>query len=215
MSEAISCIQKAYDEWAEVYDRDENPTRDLNFKAIREESLKLTGKKVLEIGCGTGLNTEYFTQNAAKVVAVDFSEKMLEIARQRVETGKVKFLKADIIKSWDFMDASFDLVIVNLVLEHIEQLSHVFEEAYRVLNSNGELYIAELHPFKQLQNSQAKFTSKRSGEEVLVDAFDHSISEFVNTGIKSGFNLLKVKELKSKGEDIPRLLTLRFRKYGK
>lgn len=207
-------IRAAYDEWAEFYDRDENPTRDLNFKAIREESLDLSGKKVLEIGCGTGLNTEYLAHNAANVVAVDFSEKMLQKARQRLETGKVDFIKADITKPWDFECTSFDLVIANLVLEHVEQLSHVFEETYRVLNPNGEFYIAELHPYKQLQNSQAKFTSKMSGEEVLVDAFDHSISEFINTGIKAGFNLLGIEEWKSKGEDIPRLLTLHFQKSG-
>lgn len=207
-------IQKAYDEWAETYDENENPTRDLNFKAIREEELELTGKKVLEVGCGTGLNTEYLAQNADKVVAVDFSERMLKKARQRLVNNNVDFVKADITKSWKFADSSFDLVIANLVLEHIKQLSYIFQEAFRVLNPGRELYIAELHPYKQLQNSQAKYIRQETGEEVFVDAFDHSISEFINTAIQIGFNPVGMKEWKTNGEDIPRLLTLRFRKYG-
>jgi len=64
MSNVTLEIQKAYDEWAEIYDINENPTRDLNMEAIRKAPLDLDGKRVLEIGCGTGLNTEFLIQSA-------------------------------------------------------------------------------------------------------------------------------------------------------
>lgn len=212
MSETSSNIKKAYDEWAEIYDSDKNRTRDLNAQTIRGESLSLAHKRILEIGCGTGLNTQYLVHHASEVVGLDISEKMLARARQRVIDEKARFVLGDITKAWDFKNGSFDFIVANLVLEHIEDLSHVFGEAYRLLNPGGEFYIGELHPYKQLRQSQARYTSKKTGEEVLVDAFTHSISEYVNDGLEAGFALRKLGEQRHEEDDIPRLLTLLFEK---
>lgn len=212
MNKKIKRIREAYDEWAKIYDSNKNPTRDLNYQTFREKNFDLSGKKVLEIGCGTGLNTQFIAQQAKKVMGVDISQKMLQKARQRVKTENVHFLSADITQNWDFTKESFDIIIANLVLEHIEQLSHIFEEANGILNTKGKMYIAELHPYKQLQNSQAKFISQKTGKEVLVDAFIHSVSEYVNEAITAGFRLLKLREYHYEKEDIPRLLTLLLQK---
>ena len=60
------------------------------------------GKKVLEIGCGIGADTIRFARAGAHVTAVDYSEKSLEIAKQRAELfqaslwkGSVKFFHAN------------------------------------------------------------------------------------------------------------------------
>lgn len=212
MSGTVYHVKNAYNEWAEIYDTNENPTRDLNYKVIREASFELVNKKVLEIGCGTGLNTIHLAQKAQKVVAVDLSEEMLAKARQRVNDKNIEFIKADITQTWNFDDDSFDLVVANLVLEHIKNLDHIFSKANRVLSSEGIFYVAELHPYKQLQQSQAKFTSPKTGEEVSVDAFTHSISEYINEGIEAGLSLQEIKEWQQEDEQIPRLLTLCFKK---
>lgn len=212
MSDTSLRVQKAYNEWAAIYDTNNNPTRDLNYKAIREESLLLSGKRILELGCGTGLNTNYLVRQAKEVVGVDLSEEMLSRARQRIGDKHVRFIAADITSRWDFDDASFDFMVANLVLEHVENLAHVFQEASRVLRPGGQCYIAELHPYKQLRQSQAKFTSRETGREVRVDAFTHMISEYVNEGIKAGLTLLRMKEWQKEDEDIPRLLTFLLQK---
>lgn len=212
MSETSSNIKKAYDEWAEIYDTDNNRTRDLNAQTLREESLSLAGKRVLEIGCGTGLNTEYLVRHASVVTGMDISGNMLARARRRVGDQKARFVAGDITKPWSFENASFDVIVGNLVLEHIEVLSHVFREAYRVLDAGGKLYIAELHPYRQLRQSQARYISKETGKEVLVDAFTHPVSEYVNDALEAGFNLRQMEERKHGEDDIPRLLTLLFEK---
>lgn len=74
------------------------------------------------------------------------------------------------------------------------------------------MYIAELHPYKQMQNSQARFVSQKTGEEVLVEAFTHSISEYVTKANAAGFDLLKIRELHYMKEKIPRLLTFHLQK---
>ncbi len=104
----------------------------------------------------------------------------------------------------------FDLVVANLVLEHVADLSHVFGEAHRLLRSGGLLYVAELHPYRQLQGAQAKYRDMDSGTEILVPAFLHSISEYVNVGIASGFVLRGVGEWQNESDTVPRLLTVFF-----
>lgn len=214
MNKTSLSVKKAYDEWAEIYDTNENPTRDLNAQTIRRESLSLANKRILEIGCGTGLNTQYLAQNAGQVVGLDISEEMLEVARQRISDKNARFMVGDITKAWDFKNRTFDLIVANLVLEHIEELSHVFREAYRVLNPGGTLYVAELHPYKQLDSSQAKYVSRKTGKEILVKAFIHSISEFVNEALHEGFVLRRMKEHKHNEDDTPRLLVLVFEKIN-
>lgn len=214
MNKTSLSVKKAYDEWAEVYDTNENPTRDLNAQMIRRESLSLANKQILEIGCGTGLNTQYLAQNAGQVVGLDISEEMLEVARQRISNKNARFMVGDITKAWDFKNKAFDLIVANLVLEHIEELSHVFREAYRILNPGGTLYLAELHPYKQLNRSQAKYVSRKTGKEKLVKAFIHSISEFVNGALHEGFVLRRMKEHKHKEDDTPRLLVLVFERVN-
>ncbi|NGP87131.1 class I SAM-dependent methyltransferase [Fodinibius halophilus] len=211
MSNNTDQIREAYDEWAQVYDSKNNLTRDLNYEAIRKASLDLESKEILEIGCGTGLNTAFLAEQAKNVTGVDISEEMLAKARQRVSTG-IDFTVADITEPWDFKDESFDLIVGNLVLEHVKDLSHVFSEASRVLRTDGKLYLAELHPYKQLQQSQAKFTRQETGEEVLVNAFTHPVSEYVNEAINAGFEILRMQEYQSEKDDIPRLITLFFEK---
>ena len=212
MVNSIKNIQKAYDEWAEIYDSNNNPTRDLNIKALREASLELSEKNILEIGCGTGLNTGYLAQQAQQVKGIDFSEKMLAKARTRVNQENVQFITADITQEWSFLESSVDIIVGNLVLEHIENLEPIFNRAQQALSTGGQFYIAELHPYKQLQQSQAKFKRKETGEEVLVRAFSHTIAEYITEGIRAEFNLVEINEWHYENEEIARLLTLLFKK---
>lgn len=212
MSGPTNRIKNAYDEWAEIYDTNHNKTRDLNYRCIRQQQLDLKNKKVLEIGCGTGLNTIYLAGQAKKVIGIDISEEMLARARVRLEERNAEFIKADITKPWQLDDAAFDFIVGNLVLEHIENLTHVFSVAFRVLKDEGKFYVAELHPYRQLQQSQAKFRSQKTGEEILVDAFTHPVSEYINEGLSAGFILRKMGEEQKEDEKIPRLLTLLFKK---
>ena len=68
-------IKDDYDAWAHQYDIDANPTRDLD-KIVTIESLsKIDFSNVLEIGCGTGKNTEWLVTRANRLVGLDFFQK--------------------------------------------------------------------------------------------------------------------------------------------
>lgn len=204
-------VQDAYDAWAEQYDTDENATRDLNAEVLREQAFLYPEDEVMEIGCGTGLNTQWLATRADRVVAVDFSEAMLEKARVRLGEVDVTLRQVDVTEPWPFDGRQFDSIVSTLVLEHVERLGHVFREARRVLRDGGRFYLSELHPYRQIGGTQANFDHEASGETVTINAFRHPVSEFVNEGLDAGFGVQKMGEWGSPDDDVPRLLSILFR----
>ena len=78
-------IAAAYDRWAETYDTDPNRTRELAAEVLRGVGLPIAERDLVEIGCGTGRNTEWLATQAANITALDFSERMLRQAATRIE----------------------------------------------------------------------------------------------------------------------------------
>src|SRR5215211_5643442 len=185
-------IQSAYNEWSGTYDTDENLTRDLDQQVTRNLLGGLHVDSILEIGCGTGKNTVFLTQIGQQVNAVDFSQGMIEKAQAKVQAENARFSLMDITKPWNFENKSFDLIVCNLVLEHIEDLSFVFAEAARTLRLNGRFFIDELHPFKQYDGKKAWFY--RNQDKVEVNAFIHHVSDFFHAATNHGWALVGLKE---------------------
>lgn len=203
-------IQNAYNEWSGTYDTDENLTRDLDFTLTRSLLGNTHFDSILEIGCGTGKNTGFLSQIGQNVYAVDFSQGMIEKAKQKIQAENVRFSMMDITQPWDFGDQSFDLIVCNLVLEHIQDLSFVFSEAARTLRMSGRFFVNELHPFKQYDGKKARFY--RRDEKIEVDAFIHHISDFWNAGTNSGLALVRLEEYwhEADQDKPPRILSLMF-----
>ena len=205
-------IQKAYNEWSESYDADTNLTRDLDQQVTREVLANLHFNSILEIGCGTGKNTAFLAQIGTSVHALDFSQGMIGKAKEKVHAQNVRFSVADITKKWPGHDREFDLVICNLVLEHIADLTFIFSEAGRVLQNKGSFFVNELHPFKQYEGKKARFF--REDETIEVEAFLHHISEFTNAATTNGLTLMKLNEYWHDDDQNkpPRLISFMFTK---
>lgn len=208
----MNSVQQAYNSWAQQYDSNENKTRDLEARSLRETLAPLSFERCLEIGCGTGKNTVWLMEKAASVTAVDLSEEMLEKARAKITAAHVQFVQADITQPWSFAVTQFDLVGFSLVLEHIELLNPVLQKAAAALKPGGYLYISELHPFKQYNGSKARFETA-TGTQV-VTCFNHHVSDFTDAATANGLELLTLKEYFDDDDrtTIPRLLTLLFQK---
>ncbi len=203
-----------YDEWSETYDSVENRTRDLAAEVLRTIDLNLQSKSVIEIGCGTGRNTVWLAAaGATGIAALDFSQGMLSRARTRVEDPRVRFVQHDVRTPWPLANASADMVIVMLILEHVENLEPVFAEAARVLRPSGELFICELHPERQLLGKKAEFTNSKTGMVKRVDAFLHLVEDYLSAGEHAGFELIKQADWHDEdSQNPPRLLAVQFRK---
>jgi malonyl-CoA O-methyltransferase len=204
-------IRTAYDDWSATYDGDPNVTRELDAKVTEQTLGRLAGSHVLELGCGTGKNTPFLAKHFEHVLAVDFSAGMLERARRRVAADHVEFVQADFVSRWPCADGSVDLVTLNLVLEHIEDLSGVIGNAARSLRSGGHVFVCELHPYRQYLGSQARF--EREGETVRIDSYPHHVSDYLAAAESASLVLVELREWwhEQYGEQIPRLISFLFR----
>ncbi|MEI2738175.1 MAG: class I SAM-dependent methyltransferase [Chitinophagaceae bacterium] len=203
---------EAYNNWASQYDTNINRTRDLEATALRSVLSAIPFRSCLEIGCGTGKNTVWFAERVEQITSVDLSEEMLAKAKEKITTDKVQFVQADITSSWAFRNQLYDLVSFSLVLEHIENLDHIFKETAAALKPGGHVYIGELHPFKQYAGSKARFETAEGVQ--VVDCFNHHITDFIQAAKNNGLSLAGINEYfdDDNRNEIPRILTLLFRK---
>ena len=74
------------------------------------------GSKILDCGCGPGMDTEKFSQLGYNVTAIDLSERFVSLTKERVQTATVK--KMD-MRRLEFPEASFDAVWASFSLLHI------------------------------------------------------------------------------------------------
>jgi ubiquinone/menaquinone biosynthesis C-methylase UbiE len=202
--------QHAYDEWSKTYDTVVNKTRDLEAKAIKIILDKILYEHIVEIGCGTGKNTLWLAHKCRRLTAADFSAEMLQVAKAKFTSSNVTFQQTDITRKWQFNKA--DLISCSLVLEHIQDLSFIFEQAALTLNNGGQFYICELHPYKQLQGSKARF--EKDGNLMELEYFIHHMSEYFACAKQHGFICNDLNEWFDDDDksQTPRLVSFLFRK---
>lgn len=100
-----------------------------------------SGFKVLEVGCGTGMFTEIFSQSGAAIVAVDISADLLEKARERgLPGGQVLFLEKP-FEECD-VDGPFDAVIGSSILHHLD-MDVAMRRIFNLLKPGGIVSFAE------------------------------------------------------------------------
>jgi len=205
-------IEEAYSDWSSTYDDDRNLTRDLDQMVTRTSLADLQCGTIVEIGCGTGKNTGYLSEIGERILALDFSAAMVARARQKLRLNNTIFAIADITERWPCQYQSTDLVVCNLVLEHIKDLPFIFSEAYRSLVNGGLFFMCELHPFRQYQGTKANFERQR--EVRVIQAFVHHISEFLENAQSQGFVLQQFNEWWHEADagKPPRLASFIFKK---
>jgi SAM-dependent methyltransferase len=97
----------------------------------------VSGKQVLEIGCGMGRGLGYLSARAQRVVGGDYTKENLGYARQHYG-DRVALILLD-AQELPFKDNSFDVVVVMEVIQYLLCLDEFFEECYRVLSKGGVL----------------------------------------------------------------------------
>lgn len=205
-------VENAYNIWADQYDTNSNKTRDLDTKSTIATLSKLDFSSVIELGCGTGKNTPFLLKKADKIIGLDFSQKMLNKAKLKINDKRVEFRKADLTNEWKIDNESADLITCSLVLEHIKDLNFIFDQANKKLKNGGVFFISELHPFKQYSGSKAKFETESGIQEL--ETYVHHISEYLNSAKNNSLELIELKEWFDDDikNAIPRLIGIVFRK---
>ncbi len=103
------------------------------------------GMRILEIGCGTGAmwkNYMNLLDNISEIVLTDFSEGMLQSAKELLGDNPHISYKVVDIQDIPFKDNSFDVVIANMMLYHVPDIHKGLSEVKRVLKQEGIFYCA-------------------------------------------------------------------------
>lgn len=201
-----------YNIWAATYDSNENKTRDLDLEVTQKLLKEYTFEHVLEIGAGTGKNTSWLARQSQQITVMDFSSEMLTKLQQKVKNVALEVIQQDISHKWPLKGEQVDLVLANLVLEHIKDLKPIFEEAARVLQPKGKFFISELHPFKQYLGSKARF--EQEGKMLILESHIHHISDYIEQAKMAGLSCLHWQEWFDENDKTkpPRLISFLFEK---
>jgi 2-polyprenyl-3-methyl-5-hydroxy-6-metoxy-1,4-benzoquinol methylase len=104
------------------------------------------GKRLLDVGCGTGYVASLYARGGATVTAVDIAERSVELTRQRL---KLLHLTADVrvanAEALPFADGSFDVVSSFGVLHHTPDTGRALREVHRVLVPGGKAILMFYH----------------------------------------------------------------------
>jgi len=132
-------VASEYDEW---YQRGEGKYADALEKELFQRLVwPQRGQSLLEVGCGTGHNLEFFRELGLDVTGIDPSEPMLQIAARRLGFGIRLSLGQANRLSYD--DNSFDIVALITLLEFISDPAGALKEATRV--AKEKIYIGVLN----------------------------------------------------------------------
>lgn len=105
------------------------------------------GKEVLEIGCGTGRDLIRFMHQGANVYGIDFSEKSVVLARERLRVFgfDTRHIIMGDAEALPFFGNQFDFVYSWGVLHHTPNIEKAISEMYRVLKPSGEICVMLYH----------------------------------------------------------------------
>jgi phosphatidylethanolamine/phosphatidyl-N-methylethanolamine N-methyltransferase len=132
-------VEGVYDKLAKVYDLIFGPTlHPGRLQAIDRMNIQ-AGERVLEVGVGTGINLSLYPKEA-QVTGIDFSEAMLEKARERAAKGtrNVRLLQMD-AADLKFADNSFDIVYAPYLISVVPDPVKVAREMRRVCRPGGRI----------------------------------------------------------------------------
>jgi len=173
----------------------------LEKPAMEQELPKdLTDKAVLSIGVGSGDELlEILKRHPRKVVGIDVSSKLLDIARARFPD--VEFQKME-MTDLHFPDDSFDLIYSSLTFHYAKDWDILLSGTYRVLKENGELLFSTHHPvyWGSKASTGNKYTNERGvtvteytavlPADIEITYYNHENEDAIREAVKhAGFEI--------------------------
>lgn len=157
-------VLSAYNRIAHSYTSAYAENDDMDARYLDEFVSMIEGKTILDMGCGTGTNTNYIIEKGFDVIGVDASKNMLDVAKKFYPN--IDFKEQDILHT-SFEAETFDGIVLSYVINHFNQdgLRQLECEICRVLKKDGLIFVSA-----HVGNS----------EEVVPDPLDATIQIYYN-----------------------------------
>ena len=187
---------------------------------------ELRGKRVLDLGCGTGSAAITFAHEGAMVIALDGSDARLAHARERAEREEVKveWRKGDLADLAFLRAESIDAAFSAFTVSEVDDASRLFRQVQRVLKPYGPFVFTYEHPMALCVGptgtvdrsyfEAGPFDVERNGEHVRVHA--RGIGEVFTELGRAGFRVDTILEPRPEdpGASVPSTIVWRARKEG-
>lgn len=202
--------------------------------ALKSAISSLKGKKILDLGCGSGQFAKYCIDNgAASVLGIDISMNMIEKANQENKHEKINYL-CIAIEDLELYNQKFDLIISSLAVHYIADYSALIKKVTSLLNKDGEIIYSTEHPIVTARHEMNNWVKDKEGNRLYwaldnyqvegereqhwyidgVIKYHRTISTLINTLIKNGLLLEEIIEPQSIPlglEKMPKLINERRR----
>jgi ubiquinone/menaquinone biosynthesis C-methylase UbiE len=106
----------------------------------------ISGKQVLDAGCGDGSSSRKLVSLGAVVTGIDGSHKMISAAKELLSPPRLNYKIADLMEQLPFPDSCYDVVLANMVLMDIPKIDMAISEFSRILRKDGILVFSITHP---------------------------------------------------------------------
>ncbi len=195
-------LARNFSRCASVYDKHANIQRLAASELIRELP-NSDFKSILEIGCGTGGYTRLLRERFkdAAIKSVDIAEKMVEVARQKLKDGEIRFSVED--GEYMDLDGGYDLVTSNAAIQWFESMEKTIRIYKQILSDGGVLAFSIFGPltFRELGNALKKVSAEHRFSVTSRGFLD---KEALEKMLAKSFGKVSVKEILIK-EEYPRL----------
>ena len=125
-----------------------NATRVEYFTGVVERVLGgVSGKKVLDVGCGGGLLAEEFAKRAALVTGIDLSQPAIEVAREHAAGGglDIDYRVASVGELKEEFWEGFDLILCSEVIEHVGDPRSFLKDCSALLKDGGLFFFSTIN----------------------------------------------------------------------
>ena len=142
--------------------------------------------EMLELGCGTGHWSDYFSKKGFNVTGIDISDAMLNVAKNK--KINVKFKIAD-SQNIPFNDESFQIISSITMLEFVDNPDKVIKEIYRVLKKGGWLILGCLNENSIIGKNKRDNETFKNANFLTISNLKSKLENFEILLLKSGVYL--------------------------
>ena len=136
----------------------------------------LSEKSVLDLGCGFGEHCVlYVKKGARRVVGIDISEKMLEIAKIENPDSCIEYVNMP-MEELDRIDGEFDVVISSLAFHYVEDFAGVVKNIHELLVPGGELLFSQENPLNTcFSGTGNRWTRDENGKKLYLNLENYGV----------------------------------------
>ena len=181
-------LATGYKDWASTYDTGWNPLLAVE-ESVVHPILKTwpKGMQVLDAACGTGRHAAVLAKQGNKVIGVDLSKAMLDVARAKLK--KKADLRLGDLHRLPLEVAEVDAAVCSLALTYLTDLRPPLAELRRVLRPGGQLVLSDIH-WVSLYLGGVSQAQDENGNWGAMPATRFLPSDYVNAAVAVGFEIL-------------------------